>query len=149
MLIVSASRANRRIYKSRASNSKGYVGLKFQREAIAAIKNAAPKEMNVLAEPWFVYNGENYCAPDCLIVDSEFHFIIVIEIKYTYTPAAIEKLKELYCPVVAKAFNLPTKPLVLVKNLIPGCPIPAFSISSALLREIPLIQYLGTGKIKL
>lgn len=148
MVILSASRINGRIYKSRASSSKGYVGLKFQREAIKAIKNAAIG-MEVEPEPWFEYNGSFVCSPDCLIIDVEFEFIIVVEIKYTYTPGAIEKLRELYCPVVAKVSGLPTKPLVLVKNLVPDCPIPAFSISSALLREVPLIQYLGTGKIKL
>lgn len=147
--ILRANRANKRIYQSRASNSKGYVGLKFQRAAIKAIKDAVNKEFIVEADPWFIYNEGFVCSPDCLIIDKECGFIVVVEIKYTYTPAAIEKLHELYCPVVSKALALPTKPLVLVKNLVPDCPIPAFSISSALLRPIPLIQYLGTGKIKL
>jgi hypothetical protein len=156
VIITSASRATNRVYASRASNSRGYIGLKYERAAIAMLKSIIPQSMSLEANPWFYYKGldasgsvSGACSTDALIFDNEFDFIIVVEIKNTYIPVAIDKLNSLYCPVVAKVFGKPTKPLVLVRNLIPGSPVPKLSISSALLADIPLVQWIGTGKIRL
>lgn len=108
------------------------------------LKSIVPQTMQVEPDAWFIYNDGLVCSPDILIHDNEFGFIIVVEVKYTYTPAAIEKLIGLYCPVVSRALRVPTKPLVLVKNLIPDCPPARLSISSALLSPVPLVQWIGT-----
>lgn len=152
MLILSAERAPNKVHHSRASNSAGYIGLKYERSVIKMLKSILPQTMELENNVWFYYKTEtekSACSTDVIIFDKEFGFIIVVEIKFTWTPAAIQKLKELYCPVVTKVFNLPTKPLVIVKNLIPGCPLPKFSISGALLSDNPLVQWIGTGTLRL
>lgn len=156
MIVVSASRAPNKVHRSRASNSRGYIGLKYERAAIKMLRSILPKTMKLENNPWFFYEGledgrrvSGACSPDALIFDSEFEFIVVVEIKNTYTPAAAIKLDGLYCPVVQKVFGQPTKPLVLVKNLIPGCPLPKLTISAALVSSVPLVQWLGTGSLRL
>lgn len=152
MVILSASLAPRPVSKSRASNSRGYIGLKYERSAIKMLRSVLPPSMRLENNPWFYYKTEamsGACSPDALIFDTAFDFIIVVEIKNTYTPAALPKLLDLYCPVVQKVFRLPTKPLVLVKNLVPGSPLPKLSLSSALMTEVPLLQWIGTGSIRI
>lgn len=116
------------------------------------LRSILPSTMILENNPWFYYETEtekSACSTDALIFDMEFGFIIVVEIKNTWTPLAIQKLNGLYCPVVRKVFNKPTKPLVIVRNLIPGSPLPKLSITSALLSEVPLVQWFGSGTLKL
>lgn len=151
-VILYASRAPNKVHQSRASNSRGYIGLKYERAAIKMLRSVLPSSMRLENNPWFYYKTEatsGACSPDVLIFDTEFDFIIVAEIKNTYTPAALPKLLDLYCPVVHKIFRLPTKPLVLVKNLVPGSPLPKLSLSSALMSKVPLLQWIGTGNIRI
>jgi hypothetical protein len=152
-MILSASRAPERVHKSRASNARGYVGLLYERKAVKMLKSILPKSMSLEHNPWFYYTASEgtsgACCPDILIHDNDFDYIIVIEIKNTWVPGAIEKLRALYCPVVAKALERPTKPLVLVKNLTPDSPHPQPTLSFGLIATNPLIQWLGRGTIRL
>lgn len=68
--------------------------------------------------------------------------IIVCEIKLTYTPNAIKKLRSLYLPIVSKYFgNRLILPLIICKNLTPTAPPHSSSISQALKTPIPLITH--------
>lgn len=105
---------------------------------------------------WFYYKAQtsdgaisSACSTDALIFDFEFDYVIVVEIKNTWTPLAMEKLVELYCPVILRVFGKPVKPLVLVRNLIPGAPLPKLSLSAALISAVPLLQWSGTGNIRI
>lgn len=91
--------------------------------------------------------------PDNLSVSSIFsilsfyQFIICIEIKLTYVDIAFEKLKNLYLPIVSQTFNLPSIPLVCVKNLTQNSSKSASTLSKAVKLKIPLLTYLGHGPI--
>jgi hypothetical protein len=85
---------------------------------------------------------------DSIFLEKENHFFtICVEVKLTYVPSAISKLKTLYLPVVHKAFSLPVFPLIIVKNLTISTPKPSSVLSSALGLEVPVLNYLGFGKI--
>jgi len=108
----------------------------------------------VQPDAWFSYLAGKtdtkwaICSPDILLFDAENSFIIVVEVKTTYTPLALGKLRSLYCPVVERATGLPTRPLVVCKHLILGGPRPSSTISFALLSGEPLFQWLGKGPIQ-
>lgn len=152
-MILTASRAPERVHKSRASNSRGYVGLLYERSAVKMLKSVLPKTMKLEHGPWFYYTASEgasgACQPDVLIHDDDFGFTIVVEIKNTWVPGAILKLNSLYCPVVSRALSRPTKPIVLVKNLTPDSPRPQSSLTFSLLSPSPLLQWLGRGTIQL
>jgi len=76
-----------------------------------------------------------------------FSFIICIEVKLTYVEIAFEKLKNLYLPVVNKAFGIPVIPLVIVKNLTTFSPKSSPNLSKAIQLKLPLLNYLGSGPI--
>ena len=151
-MILSASRAPTRVHKSRASNATGYNGLLYERKAVKMLRATLPRSFTLEHNPWFYYKTpeiSSACCPDVLIHDNDFGYTIVIEIKNTWVPTAIVKLRTLYCPVVAKALNRPTKPLVLVKHLTESSPRPQSTFSFGLVADNPLIQWLGRGAIQL
>lgn len=128
-------------------------GLAYQRKFTTEFRKSTPKSIEIQSVPWFSYldvqaaNGQHWliCSPDLLAIDTENKFVIVIEVKTTYTPLAFQKLRDVYCPVVSRALELPCKPLVVCKNLIASCPRPAPTISFALLSREPLFHWIGQG----
>jgi hypothetical protein len=130
-------------------------GLTYQRKVTTALRALAPKRIDIKPTPWFTYcdtiDGENkwaICSPDILLIDQQFEYIIVIEIKLTFTPLAFQKLHDLYCPVVSKALIWPTHPLVICKRLGASDPLPRLTLLSALGSKEPLITWLGQGPIQ-
>jgi hypothetical protein len=127
-------------------------GLAYQRSFTKALRLTAPKDFQIFPEQWLSYWTKGatvslICCPDIILVDTLERFAIVVEVKTTYTPLAFEKLQRLYCPVVSRAFNLPTKPLVVCKNLSVGCPRPNQTISFALISPEPLLNWIGRGPV--
>lgn len=126
----------------------------YQRKFTRTFAAAAPKDIDVHAEPWFAYSESSLpshvrsCCPDLIAIDKENKFVIVIEVKSTWTPLAMEKLREVYCPVVQRALGFPTKPLVVCKTLIPISPRPQPTISFSLISETPLYHWTGRGPIQ-
>ena len=125
-------------------------GLRFEKKVFAELQKSV-KEIE--HNPWFSYKlcdgGHGICCPDILIRDSENPLIIVIEVKHTWVPHALNKLKTLYCPIVEKALQIKTRPLVIAKHLIPGAPRPCNKISQAILCADPIVQWLERGPIQL
>jgi hypothetical protein len=84
---------------------------------------------------------------------------IVLEAKLTYTEVSHKELSQLYLPLVEKSlsqvldsgnFLNKVSGAVIVKNLTPFSPCPAVdSIFYSLRYSLPLIQWLGNGKIPL
>lgn len=146
--IVSFARQTLPRKSPRPSNLAAKSGLVFERKVFAELQKSFEK---VEHNPWFEYRllngGFGICCPDILIWDPENKFIVVIEVKQTWIPHAISKLRGLYCPIIEKALSLPTKPLVIAKNLIPESPKPMSSISLAIQNQSPLIQWRGIGPI--
>ncbi len=68
-------------------------------------------------------------------------FIILIEVKLTWVPIAWEKLISLYLLIVAKLYNLPILPLVIVKNLTKNSPPSTANLTDALISEFPLLYF--------
>jgi hypothetical protein len=85
---------------------------------------------------------------DILLYDQEFDFYIAVEVKRTWTPLAMQKLKSVYCPVVSRAHASPTKPLVICQTLTPDSPRPKPNVPFALLSDEPVMQWLGRGAIR-
>ncbi len=113
-------------------------GLRFEAAFARALRAAAPPNISVIPGPWFEYRRAYarrpaFCVPDIVLHDLARNTAVVIECKLTWTPLAQAKLDELYCPVVGLHFGCPTKALVVVKNLLPGCPVPGLTMNSALL----------------
>jgi hypothetical protein len=122
------------------------LGLTYERKFWRAISRDFPMAEHNPAFRYFAPDGSSHCCvPDILLpFDSE---IIVFEIKLSWTPLAIQKLRELYCPAVESALGLRTHPIVVVKNLRPESPRPQSTIARAVLARDPLLHWIGKGPI--
>lgn len=122
-------------------------GLNYQQKVFLALRAALPaKGFTIEQTPWFRYRTntdgpDQYCEPDILITDLEDAYIIVIEVKLSWVPNALDKLKTLYCPVVSRARSIPTKPLIIAKNSAPGAPPANSRLAFALLTEQPFLLW--------
>jgi hypothetical protein len=113
-------------------------GLAFEAGFARALRAAAPPATCVKTNLWFEYRRAHarhsaFCVPDIIILNPTQGFALVVECKLTWTPAAAAKLRDLYCPVVSHCFNCVAQPLVVVKNLLPGCPEPGLTLRAAAL----------------
>lgn len=95
---------------------KGLKGTKQQGIAFQwAVGKAVPA---LIPGPWFHYAdayGEHFCQPDWLLPCAEG--LVILECKRTDTLSAREQLRQLYFPVLAKAFQRPVFGIVVVKNV--------------------------------
>jgi len=150
-MILSAKRIDKKdLPKPRTTVARS--GLSFQRKFSRELQFGAPKSFTFETDAWFEYRHRMvttplFCSPDLLAIDNEEKFILIVEVKQTWTPLAIQKLRDVYCPVVQKALNLPCRPLVAAKILIPSAPRPQPTLSFALLSDDPLIHWTGRGPI--
>jgi hypothetical protein len=150
-MIISATRAPK-IHRPSRSQQPGIVlGLRYERRFIKTLRETVGSKFQVEYQPWFFYvDGEgnrSACAPDILLHDDELCITYVIEVKYTWVPAALVKLKTLYCPVVSKALGCDTEPLVVVKRLTPEAPSPRLGLLMA--GTSPLFQWLESNSVVL
>lgn len=125
----------------RPVSSHARKGLAFEAGFLRALRHDAPVAACVKSGLWFEYRrayarSAAFCVPDILIHYPAKNQIIVIECKLTWTPAARAKLDDLYCPVVSLCFGVPAQGLVVVKNLLPGCPEPGLTLRAAALRGL-------------
>ncbi len=146
--LESASRCTPRFGKARGANPAQVLGLRFERQVAKALKQTAkcPVEYN----PWFSFTdrrGLNFCSPDFVLPLDDA--VVVIEVKYTFTPTAPDKLRDLYLPIVKKIYNREAFGLVLCKNLTPEVLRTVEYLSDVLHMRgaIPTLQWLGTGRI--
>jgi len=121
------------------------LGLQYERRVV---KTMRAQGLDIEHNPWFRYRREGvtgYAVPDVLI-----HLpglIVVAEIKLTYTPEALTKLQDLYCPIARSLFALDARPLVIVKNLTADVPSYWHNINEALGASFPIYQWLGHSRI--
>ena len=101
--------------------------------------------------PWFDFAdslGSSCCAPD-FVLHQPGGAIIVIEVKLTWVPVALPKLRQLYIPVVSKALHSNVIfPLVIVKNLTPDAPPAEFTLSRALASKSCLLYWPDNGPMQ-
>jgi hypothetical protein len=124
-------------------------GLAYERK----LARALGRGHSILHNPQFFYQtkaGTGYCIPDIILTLTP-ECTVVIEVKLSYKERAIEKLRDLYCPVVCHALALPTPPfpLVVAKFLTPDAPVPALSLEHALCTNAFLIHWPGRSEFPL
>jgi|SRR5215467_12098502 len=152
MTVIRAQRAPR-VYKPSRSQQPGIVlGLRYERRLLKEITSLFKyRDFEIEHNPWFFYtlddNSTGACSPDILLHDNELGLTWVIEVKYTWIPDAIQKLRDLYCPVVELALSRITEPLVVVKRLTPDSPTPKLGL--LLPSDVKLFQWSETGPITL
>jgi hypothetical protein len=103
-------------------------GLRYQEKVEKALKRVFFPDY-VLSRPWFRYKSIDgavkKCQPDVLITHS--WGISIVEVKYTTTAEAWDKLLNVYRPVVEKAYRAPTALVLVTRMFDPAvkfsCPI--------------------------
>lgn len=150
--IVSAQRHNRPFILE-PSSAAARLGLRFERRVHTELKRFVPSiAASVEHNPVFTFCdafGSAMCVPDFLLWCRNPERLIIVEVKLTYVPEALAKLKELYCPVVSEALKVRiVEPLVLVRNLTPAAPKPGLTVSEALAKPGRVLQWLNYGPIK-
>lgn len=144
-MILSAERiANRAM--PRPVSPVARLGLSYERRVFAELKKTLnPQNFIVERNPWFRYTDETgterLCCPDILITDLDEVYRIVAEIKLSWVPNVLDKLRDLYCPVVQKAALLPTKPLVIARNSASGAPTANSRLGFALMANDPFLLW--------
>jgi len=124
-------------------------GLRYEKKVVKALKT---RGCELEHNPWFSYNTSCYC-PDIIIYELPLNRIIVVEVKLTYTPMALAKLRGLYCPMIKSATTIERYkvfPLVICKNITPNVLNDLFfndSIHSAVESHSPIYVWPGNGPI--
>jgi hypothetical protein len=98
--------------------------------------------------PWFAAASGEVFVPDILIYELCLQRVIVVEVKLTYTPGALEKLNSLYCPIVGLVTGLKPRPMVITKTLrADGAEVAPKAFYQTLDSPLPVYQWLGHGPI--
>ncbi len=119
------------------------LGLRYEKKVVRAL---LARGCDLEHNPWF--GGDwGVCCPDVVVYELCKNRAIVIEVKLSYTPEALKKLVELYCPVVESAVGLRTFPLVICKNVSFGVNLSPKKLYEVLDRAWPIYQWLGRGVI--
>jgi hypothetical protein len=101
---------------------------------------------------WFEYEdveGRGFCQTDVLL--QRPWGILILEAKYTWTPVGHAQLEQLYLPVVAQAWGLPTRGLVVCKIVLPETPRGEIysdldsATAAACLGRRPVLHWLGAN----
>lgn len=121
--------------KQRGSNALARVGLTFERRVEKELTShvATGHITRVVHNPWFAFedaSGSATCSPDFILWKGAK--LYVVEVKLTWVPEALPKLRGLYVPVLHKVFNVPIVPFVIVRHSAPGAPPPVFTLSEAM-----------------
>ncbi len=129
-------------------------GLRYERNVVKALRN---RGLDLEHNPWFEYwsrwskksklGAIGHCCPDIVVYELSQNRAIVIEVKLTYTPEALSKLRTLYCPVVECVTGLKSVPLVIFKNSVNDKRVFIGDFYAAVNSAIPFYQWLGRGLI--
>jgi hypothetical protein len=128
------------------------MGLTYQRALGKALK-AKLKGATITPVPWYEYLQHNsdgtlkqsICSPDFIIENNGVG--IVVEVKLTFVWDAIEKLNNLYLPIIkfTRQDLRHIAPLVITRTLTPTAPPTITRISQALdvnRNVVPILQWL-------
>src|SRR5258708_4077367 len=103
-------------------------GLKYQAKVEKELERLYTGR--VILRPWFRYKVDwrvKTCQPDAIIFGSKSGTVIVVEIKYSTVPEAWHKLSQVYQPVIAKTYRIPTALVLITRVFDPhvqfACPI--------------------------
>lgn len=135
-MVVSAKRTPRNVFGISKSQRQGIVlGLRYERRFLKVLKSTVgSRSLEVEHNPWFTYTTDSLvdksgvCCPDILVHETLTDITWVLEVKYTWVADALEKLTNLYVPVVELALERRALPLVVCKRLTPESPQPKLSL---------------------
>jgi len=137
----------------RPTSTLAKLGLAFERKFIRALRESTPRGIFVENNPWYSYVEDEVtrtCSPDFLIIDEIDGYGIVGEIKLNRTPLALQKLNDLYVPLLnscSRKSGISFKPVVIVKNLTTDSPRPQPRLTWAFNAIEPLFHWPGLGTV--
>ena len=111
---------------NRPTAAANRAGLAFEASVAASLPGSIHGQ-------WFHFadsRGEAWCQPD--IIQFVGSYARVLECKLTWTPVAAIQLRDLYLPIVAKVYNLPTKGLVVCRNLTSKAPPASLDLAGSM-----------------
>lgn len=133
---ANAKSLNTAAERGNAYHRKVYKGMK-----LASQFNPAWRGWELLVEPWFREDEtRQICSPDAVLLNRERKLALVVEVKLNHAHGKDEKLLNKYLPVVSSAFEVTSKPCLVVQCLrgYPGEPLKGLSaIWSALDWQAP------------
>lgn len=131
------------------SRAAANLGLRYEKKVVLAISESitTPK-IRLEHNPWFRFvdsSRSGYASPDILLFCGSF--MVIVEIKYTFTVEALRKVRRFYEPIVRGVYQLPAIPMIVARNLTPEAPKPNYTIHAALGETGHLLHWMGEGKI--
>lgn len=150
MGMVKAERTTPRFVGARPSSPAARLGLRYERRVGRELQAHVDRGNFVKLEhnPWFTFYdsyGAAHCCPDFLLYGSSG--IVVVEVKLTWIAEALDKLMDLYCPVVSVALGMPTRPLVICRSLTPMSPKPKLTLREATSEQNNMLLWPMNGHI--
>jgi hypothetical protein len=91
--------ATRTVNSVRGSRRRGLI---YQGEILARLCEIY--DLECLPEPWFFAHGV-YSSPDALVIDLPRGIVHIVEVKLHHTPAAFDKLRNRYLPLLDELLN--------------------------------------------
>ena len=143
-----ASRTSPTFIKNKGSSLAAKNGLRYERKVGRELERqrAEGHFISVEHNPWFQFEdiyGASQCSPDFLI-HSE-NELTIVEVKLTWVDVAIQKLNDLYNPVISFALSRPVFPLIICRNLTNEAPPAKQSLSEALKSPYRLLHWPEIG----
>ena len=141
--------------KARGNTVPQRLGLAYQKKVAKAFR-ALEFVTRVEEDPWFGFSdsvGGGLASPDMLVY-TDTNALLIVEVKLSWTPAAISQLYDFYLPILTRIAGTPDlnvqrlAPLIVTKNLTPGAPPAEFSIEKATLRRPSLLHWRGEGTLR-
>lgn len=141
--------------KARGNTVPQRLGLAYQRKVARAFR-AMPYVLRVEEDQWFGFSdaaGGGLASPDVLVY-TDTGALLIVEVKLSWTPAAVPQLYEFYLPILTRLqgtgdLNVERlAPLIITKNLSPGAPPAEFSIEKATTRRPSLLHWRGEGSLR-
>jgi hypothetical protein len=148
--LTKAERARTRYAVPVPSSPAAKLGLTYERKIGRELVMHVNRGNFVKLEhnPWFTFYdsfGIGNCCPDFLLWGTSG--IVVIEVKLTWVAEALDKLHELYCPVVSVALGIATRPLVICRSLTSETPKPQLTLRQATTGNGNLLLWPSNGHI--
>lgn len=103
------------------SSGARQAGIVYHRKFYNVLKmhaSVALPGIRVLIEPWFKSKSGNRRSPDAVLIDDTRHLALVVEVKLNWKGGRDAKLLDEYLPLVSRAFDLPTRPLLVAGSII-------------------------------
>ena len=133
---------------NKASNVVSALGLRYEKKLRLELEKL--EEFDVYHNPWFKYNETEICSPDFILWPKDEALpLIIIECKLKFVKDGLDKLNNLYIPVVKSAFKTEIEPvgILITKCLTPEVKSIIHSLRDAAPDKENVILWLLNGRI--